>query len=355
MTNDQLDDLLTSGDNTQISQAIAYFEKQKQISKDLLTACFIAWQLVEESILRKRLLNLFKKYTPIAFQHFLKSKYLLKNQLQPKKIKEQLQEMEISQLIDIQKFIFYLFPYFPKFLWLHMQEKLTKNQKDIVFQNPKIKDVEVLHLNLNDISQLDLSYLSAATNLKHLDISFSYAKLEKLPIGIENLKSIEELDLGINNLYKVSFKPLASLPKLKRLRLHNCKFKNFPEGIENLIHLEALDLSLINLSQINFMPLTHLPKLKKIDLTLCELEKLPNGIEKLNALEELELNQNPSLTFSKLDKLARLPNLKKLHLHGCGYSFNPPPLSPALTALKEKGVELIMDNISKRFFEFSNF
>lgn len=378
MNHQTLTDLLTSADDKDIQQAVAYFEQQKQIPQDLLTECFVAWQLVEDKKAKKYISKVLTNYTSNNFQLFLTNKYLLKKHTKAKKIQEIWEALASYQLIDTEKLAIYLFPFYPSLLWQPMQAIQDPKIKDSLFKHPKIltttkltiadlklteipteisflKNLESLVLSHNNLSKADLALLTKLPKLKELDLS--HCKLTQIPVVLHMLTNIEKLDLSVNPIINGTFDFLIHLGALqnfsiwqesfivdknisilqqlktcKELKLWLCNLNQLPRLLTELPNLEKLDLYGNNLSKADFEEFTNLKQLKKIILHHCKLTKIPIQMNELVNLEVLDLGEN-NLSEANFSAFVDLKNLKEVNLWSCGIKELPATL---ISLLKKK-------------------
>jgi Leucine-rich repeat (LRR) protein len=160
-------------------------------------------------------------------------------------------------------------------------------------------------------------------------LNLSELKLEVVPMEIQALKGLQELNLSssiIDNQYDHynhnKLKPLpeflGSFSQLKKLSLSWNELEELPESFINLLQLENLDLSRNKLLRLS-KSFGNLFKLKDLDLSQNDLIWLPESFCNLSQLENLNLSWNDELeelpkSFSKLSALRKLEisNCKRL-------------------------------------------
>jgi len=160
--------------------------------------------------------------------------------------------------------------------------------------------------------------------------------LAALPASLEQLTSLEELDVGDNGLTRVP-EALGRLRRLRRLYLYGNAFAGLPESIGDLTDLRVLDLShnrqlgvlpdsVGNLHNLAFLyasehRLTGLPWLGAMqslvylnagDNPLAELPADLWGLDRLERLRELRLERSGLTRLP--DQVAKLTGLMTLAL-----------------------------------------
>ncbi|MHA1192093.1 MAG: leucine-rich repeat domain-containing protein [Promethearchaeota archaeon] len=152
----------------------------------------------------------------------------------------------------------------------------------------------------------NLNQVMFIKSLKKLDLSSN--KLEELPYAISNLKNLEELNLGLNQMK--DFGALSRLNlSLKRLDLQANDLTSIPNFIFNLKNLESLNLYENMISEIP-KDISNLSNLQELNLGGNGLNKIPFYVGKLKNLRVLNLWKN---NLSDLpDFLGNLNNLESL-------------------------------------------
>jgi internalin A len=146
-----------------------------------------------------------------------------------------------------------------------------------------------------------------AINVPRSATSESFASLEKLP-------EIREIIVAPGNKDIASLKPLASLPRLQKLKLNTVeKAKSSPLGLS---------------------PLAHCPDLVEIEFYATPVA----DIEALASCTKLQDANFYMSTVDSLDFLASTPEMRKLNLYGTAHTF--PSYEPVtkLTKLSELNI-----------------
>nr|MDO8118380.1 leucine-rich repeat domain-containing protein [Candidatus Sigynarchaeota archaeon] len=138
---------------------------------------------------------------------------------------------------------------------------------------------------------------------KYLDLTSQHLKNPKKMKELENIATLEELDLTDNNLTALDF--LEQLENLKKLDLTYNSITDF-SGIETLQNLEYLSLSCNDLSQIP--DLSNLKNLKKIDLSHNPDISLKDDFTVLDGIEILDLG---NCGISAIDNIHKFPSLRE--------------------------------------------
>lgn len=109
--------------------------------------------------------------------------------------------------------------------------------------------------------------------------------LKQLPKTLEQLTTLESLDLTGNRLTSSSLSSLAKLKELRELRLENCRLDRLPESIGKLTRLERLYMQGNQLSALP-QSLRQLSKLKALYLEGNDLLGIPKRVLQMHAQPE---------------------------------------------------------------------
>ena len=173
----------------------------------------------------------------------------------------------------------------------------------------RAKSLLVLNLSHNQLEVLPSQLLLATTDLLHLDLSQN--ELDALPPQLRRLANLQVLVLSHNPLTHFQIRPLPSLTELRTLHMRNTQrtISNIPVGLDGLIHLSDVDLSENQLTKIP-EGLLSLPNVRRLNLGSNLLTEVSHGIEKWTNIETFILSRNKikSLppTLTKLTKMKRL-------------------------------------------------
>lgn len=164
------------------------------------------------------------------------------------------------------------------------------------------------------------------------EVNLWYSGLHQIPKEILLFKNLESLSLEDNDLSQADFSILRQLPKLKKLKLQECRLKRIPSSIFSLTALEEFDIysnyiseipeALFNLSNLKSLQIggnnlkslssniSKLSKLEWIEFSSTQIMKLPNEMTKLKYLKEVYPN----------DTMIYIPNkIKPLLASSCDY------------------------------------
>lgn len=131
-------------------------------------------------------------------------------------------------------------------------------------------------MNLMNIERVDISYnLISSIPLEKIDypkcksLNLRGNKLQKIPIAISNVSTLERLDLSENKINSIEDDAF--------------------EGLENLVELD------LSFNELSYLPTSigRLKKLKKLNLSGNKISNLPREFENLHSLEFLDFDGNP--------------------------------------------------------------
>jgi len=147
------------------------------------------------------------------------------------------------------------------------------------------------------------------TNLKKLHLA--YNQITAIPEAIANLANLTTLDLSSNQITAIP-DAIANLANLTSLSLDSNQIKAIPDAIANLANLTSLDLSS---NQIKAIPdaIANLVNLTTLWLGNNQITVIPDAIAQLANLTFLYLSENQITTIP--DEIAQLANLTQLYLN----------------------------------------
>lgn len=182
----------------------------------------------------------------------------------------------------------------------------------------KKSEVEILKLNLKDITNEDLKELDQFIHLHELEIS-ECNRVTGIPESIISLKELKKITYnwngtGMDHDWEKGFNTLSMVKSLQELYLG--PYNYFGETLPSSIG--------------------RLTKLKILSLEMTVFKELPVEIGKLKELEILNLNMTRVNQLPK--EILELKKLKKLYLIDTEISFDP---------LKRKEVEELFRGIGE--------
>ena len=220
-----------------------------------------------------------------------------------------------------------------------------------------LSSLEKLELLENDIKRLPEEF-GNLTSLRKLDLSVN--QIEILPESIGNLESLEELNLWSNNL-KTLPESFGNLKKLRILNLGRNSIESLPLTIGNLRNLEIMLLNnnkLINLPE----SFGNLISLQSCNLNNNEIKTLPKNIGNLSSIFVFNLKNNNLSSLS--ESFGELKTLQRLYLDNNEFekvpgglwslkdlkefTFEGNSLAPKDIAIMKKDLTTIL-NYSKNF------
>ncbi|KAL3522146.1 hypothetical protein ACH5RR_014980 [Cinchona calisaya] len=167
------------------------------------------------------------------------------------------------------------------------------------------------HLLLSHCLYLEtLGELNSMTKLEILDLSGCKALKEIKGKSLENMHSLQKLDLSGTS---ITCLPSLSSRDLRHLILKSCSNLNKLPSLEHLSSLEELNLSGVGAVGESGLEIEHMVNLSTLDLSETQIKKLP-FLLKLKNLNHLSLRDCPSL--SELPGVESLPKLEVLNLSG---------------------------------------
>ncbi|KAL3701237.1 hypothetical protein R1sor_019259 [Riccia sorocarpa] len=218
----------------------------------------------------------------------------------------------------------------------------------------KLKEVDIWDTGLRSLPK-SFTKLSNLQSLSLRDLQ----KLELLPEDIENLQSLESLDIWNCAIERLP-ESIGDLCSLRTLRFPGSSLHTLPESLGRLSGLTALELS--NCEKLTTLPeaIGELSSLASLDLSGSSLHSLPESLGRLSGLTSLEVTKCGNLktlpeTIGELSSLAsldlsgsslhslpeslgRLSGLRRLEMKDCENLKTLPETIGDLTSLESLGI-----------------
>jgi len=137
-----------------------------------------------------------------------------------------------------------------------------------------------------------------------------YTQIGTLPESIENLSSLQSLNLGYTRISMLP-KSIGNLSELQRLDLRSTKISVLPESIGDLTSLQNL---YFGSTPISTLPesIGNLSRLQILTLSYTPISTLPESIWNLSSLKILDLSSTPIRVLP--ESMGNLFNLQSLYL-----------------------------------------
>jgi hypothetical protein len=142
------------------------------------------------------------------------------------------------------------------------------------------------------------------------ELDLNYLYLTEMPRELRKLRNLEVLYLNENEISQIDTTIIDLLQSLKELHLYGDKIKELPFALSRLKNLEVLDLTANPLSQLP-NSLFELKNLRTLELGATEIDQIPKYIVNLQRLEKLDIgNTNTNTIPSEIFELPRLTHLE---------------------------------------------
>ena len=176
----------------------------------------------------------------------------------------------------------------------------------------KARCLLVLNLSHNKLEAIPSQLLMNVTDLLTLDVSNN--SLEALPPQLRRLTNLQTLVLSNNPLSHFQIRPLPAMTELRTLHMRKTQrsLSNIPVNLEGLVHLRDVDLSENELTKIP-EGLFTLPSLKRLNLGSNQISEVSADIERWPQLETFILSRNEIKSLPVT--LCKLTKMKKLYLN----------------------------------------
>jgi internalin A len=193
----------------------------------------------------------------------------------------------------------------------------------------KCEKLEVLKLEVACLESIP-TQLANLEKLKELSLVGN--KLEEIDFDLNKLNKLEKLSLDVCFLKESPI--LDSLTSLNTLLIADNFLTKLPIGIENLKNLEVLDISGNPFDSASFEigKLIGLKKLRHLQVTGLGLTTVPDAVFEITGLQFLNLTDN-LITELNLEGFRKLIHLDGVWLYGC-----VPPLETK--DISQKGVAM---------------
>ena len=155
---------------------------------------------------------------------------------------------------------------------------------------------KIIGLKLSYIQLNIPNTISVLTDLKRLEIEGM--KLNKVPVGIFELRNLEVLKLSNQKIAKIPAN-IKKLTKLKELRLAQLQLEELPDIFEHLPELMILDVGHNNLHRLP-NSIRFLKKLKYLNISGTNIVKLPDWMATLPSLKNLRLTEELIKVFPQI-------------------------------------------------------
>jgi internalin A len=190
----------------------------------------------------------------------------------------------------------------------------------------KCEKLEVLKLEVACLESIP-TQLANLEKLKELSLVGN--KLEEIDFDLNKLNKLEKLSLDVCFLKESPI--LDSLTSLNTLLIADNFLTKLPIGIENLKNLEVLDISGNPFDSASFEigKLIGLKKLRHLQVTGLGLTTVPDAVFEITGLQFLNLTDN-LITELNLEGFRKLIHLDGVWLYGCV----PPLETKDISALK---------------------
>ncbi|KAJ6735079.1 hypothetical protein OIU79_002200 [Salix purpurea] len=226
---------------------------------------------------------------------------------------------------------------------------------------PKLVELPIIpsvkYLTIKDCTVTLLSSAVNFTSITSIQIE-GFDELAVLPDGLlQNHTCLQKLTIKTMRSLRSLSNQLNNLSSLKSLRIINCdEVESLPEGVQNLNSLEMLEIcgmpkiialsvlpsSLATLLIQNCEELTsvseglqYLTTLKDLGLGGCvKLNSLPKSIRHLNSLQSLSITDCPGVSCLP-NQIRHLTSLSRMYIRGCSNLMSLPEEIRNLEMLRE--------------------
>ncbi|CAL6024651.1 Leucine_rich repeats-containing protein [Hexamita inflata] len=231
-------------------------------------------------------------------------KIVLKEQYSEQKANELMQQLKINEEQECQ-FIY-------DTLMASQYRQIVKGKVLKITNNDKVRSfqfTEYLYIEeLNIQNCINVNFTRTPKSIKKLTVNNCQLTTAKIQ-GLEQMKQITDLNLGLNSLTDDSLQIIGSLNNLISLVLSMNMLTNI-NNIGNLTNLKVLDLNYNLLKDLN--NIEKLKQLENLDVSYNQLDQI-NEIEDLTYINTLNVSNNNLYSIQYLSKLINLVYLNISH------------------------------------------
>lgn len=181
------------------------------------------------------------------------------------------------------------------------------------------EDSEIFSLNMSRQGLINIPPdVFAHEELKVLKLYGNH--IDSIPDGIGNLKNLEKLYIGKNDLKYIS----PEIGKLKNLKLFSAQYNELTSLPDELTEISNLEQILVNQNHLRKLPdsIGRLKKLITLQAKYNKLEYLPESIGDCEQLQFIHLTQN--LLNELPSSISRLRKLRELYVANAGFLVSLP-------------------------------
>jgi Leucine-rich repeat (LRR) protein len=255
--------------------------------------------------------------------------------------KLQILYLDKNEIESIEANSFLTEPFESNILELYLSENKLTTIKQRTFNG--LFNLQILHLNKNEIAEIEKNSFANLNQLKELKIVSNKIKKIKNEIFFR-IESLHCLYLYQNSIENMENIPFNTLFNLKRLHLFSNKIRQIKFGYFIDLHLlDELRLDKNEIVSLELNTFVGLEKLNTLDLSANKIKKIENGVfYELKNLIQLDLHLN-DITQIEMNTFIDLNNLKYLNLD-----------SNQISTMKNVQFNSNLEQISLRFNMLTN-
>jgi hypothetical protein len=141
------------------------------------------------------------------------------------------------------------------------------------------------------------------------ELHLNYLYLTEMPTELRKLRNLKVLYLNENEISQIDTTIISHLVSLKELHLYGDKIKELPSALSKLTNLEVLELTANPLSELPGS-VFELKNLRTLELGATEIDAMPKSIVDLQSLEKLDIGYtNITNIPQEIFRLRRLTHL----------------------------------------------